>query len=60
MSCKNKYMFFNFILSLLILNINSKVKIFLFDNSKFQDSTNKDNLNNISNFLFNNNKHNLD
>ena len=53
-------MFFNFILSLLILNINSKVKIFLFDNSKFQDSTNKDNLNNISNFLFNNNKHNLD
>jgi len=43
---------------LLILNINFEVKVFLFDNFKFQDSTNKDNSNNISSFLFNNNKHN--
>ncbi len=40
--------------------MNFKVEVFLFDNSKFQDNTNQDDLNDISSFLFNDNKHNLD
>ncbi len=60
MSCENKYSLPNCIFSLLILNVNSKAKVFLFDNFKFQDSTNEDDLNDISSFLSNNNEHDLD
>jgi len=52
---ENKYLLLNYIFFSLILNINSKVKVFLFDNSKFQDNTNENDLNNIDSFLFNNN-----
>jgi len=33
--------------------------VFLFNNSKFQDNTNEDNSNDISSFLSNNNKYDL-
>jgi len=54
---ENKYSFLNCIFFLLILNINSKVEVFLFNNSKFQDNTNENDLNDIDSFLFNNNEH---
>jgi len=60
MFCKNKYLLSNCILFSLISNVNFKAKVFLFDNFKFQDSTNEDDSNNISNFLSSNNKYDLD
>jgi hypothetical protein len=59
-SCENKYSLFDRIFFSLVLNISSKVEVFLFDNFKFQDSTNEDDSNNISNFLSSNNKCDLD
>jgi len=56
-SCENKYSLFDRTFSLSILNVNSKVEVFLFDNFKFQDNTNEDNSNDIGNFLFSNDKH---
>jgi len=58
-SCENKYLLLNRIFSSSILNVNSKTKVFLFDNSKFQDNTNEDNSNDIDNFLSSDDKHDL-
>jgi len=55
--CENKYLLPSRIFFSLILNVNFEVEVFLFDNSKFQDSTNENNLNDISSFLFNNDKY---
>ncbi len=60
MFCENKYLFFSCIFFLLILNINFEAKVFLFNNSKFQNNTNENNSNDINNFLSNNNKYDLD
>jgi len=54
---ENKYSLLNCIFFSLILNINSKIEVFLFDDSKFQDNTNENDLNDIDSFLFNNNEH---
>jgi len=48
--CENKYSLLNYIFFLLILNVNFKAKVFLFNNSKFQDNTNENNSNDISSF----------
>jgi len=59
-SCENKYSLLDCIFFSLILNVNSKAKVFLLDDFNFKDSTNEDNLNDMGNFLSSDNEHNLD
>ncbi len=59
MSCENKYSLLDRILFSLILNVNFKIKMFLFDNFKFQDNTNENDSNDINSFLFSDNKYDL-
>jgi len=59
-SYENEYLLLDCIFFLLILNVNFEIKVFLFNNFKFQNNTNEDNLNYINSLLSNDNKHDLD
>jgi len=56
-SCENKYLLPSCTPSSSISNANSKAKVFLFDDSKFQDSTNEDDSNDMGNFLSSDDEH---
>jgi len=56
-SCENKYLLPSCTPSSSTSNANSKAKVFLFDDSKFQDSTNEDDSNDMGNFLSSDDEH---